>query len=71
MVVSVVPSASPATRNRSYSVPGPYTVRVTVRHPNGSVRTVSQAIVLGGANLTLFRGDFEEGNFSEWSFTQP
>ena len=70
-VVAVVPSASPATYSHTYYVPGPYTVSATVRNPNGAVRTASQGIVLGGADLTIFVGDFETGNTSDWSSTQP
>lgn len=70
-IVSVVPSATPSTRDHTYYVPGPYTVTVTVRNPNGAQRSASQGIVLTGVDLTLFRGDFESGDSSAWSLVQP
>jgi hypothetical protein len=70
-VVQVTPAATPATRSHTYFVPGPYTVTVTARNPNGAQRSRSQGIVITGPDLTLFRGDFENGDASDWSLTQP
>lgn len=68
---STAPAASPATRGHVYFVPGPYTVTVTVEHPNGGTRTKTLAISITGADLTIFRDGFESGNAAVWSSVAP
>ena len=68
---STAPVASPATRGHVYHVPGPYTVTVTVEHPNGGARTASLPIAVTGADLTVFTDGFETGDTASWSSVLP
>ncbi|HSM13393.1 MAG TPA: GDSL-type esterase/lipase family protein [Thermoanaerobaculia bacterium] len=69
--VDVDPAATPATRDRTYLVPGSYTVTVTLEHPNGAQRSRSVQVSVTGEDLTLFADGFESGDSSSWSAVEP
>ena len=68
---TTAPAGSPASRAHVYYVPGPYTVTATVQHPNGGQRVATLAIVVTGADHTIFRDGFQSGDASLWSLVAP
>lgn len=69
--VDVDPAVTPATRDRTYTVPGSYAVTVTLEHPNGARRSRSVQVSVTGLDLTVFADGFESGDASAWSAVEP